>query len=249
MACNIHGNANENNLVEALNNKSFDDLNDNLKSFIKSLNPNIKNNDIISASKLAGHYKSDLKIKVKDNTYNISVKMGSNNSVHQEKIESFIDFLKNQYNISDDLANDLKFFIWGDGTLDGSAPISDRMNVSTIKKNYPELINNIKLALSKYKTDLIDRFVFTGIYNDSIDYIYHGDPNYGIWASQKEIFPYILESNSNNSLSVGMLTFQAWNRSLEGKNDHKRGQIQLKCSSLSNVLNTIMNERGNIKND
>lgn len=250
MASNKHGNTNEDILLSSLNNKQFKELNQNLKSFIYCLDSTIKETDIITVSKLAGNYKSDLKITIKNNTYNISVKMGSGNSVHQEKIEDFISFLSKTYDISEDLANKLRFFIWGDGTLDGSGSINSRLNATNLKENYPTLVSDIKNMLSIHKNDLINRFVFTGRCNDSIDYIYHGNDINGLWASKEEIFPHMLISNDNNkSLSVGILTFQAWNRSLNGNNDSKRGEIQLKCGSLAKALQKVMANRRGPLND
>ncbi|EOU1841906.1 hypothetical protein IZT14_002212 [Clostridium perfringens] len=244
MADNSHGNNNEDILVSALNQKSFNNLNKNLKKFISCIDPSINNDDIIYAEKLGGQKKSDIQLKVKNKKYNISVKMGQANSVHQEKIEDFITFLKENYNISDDLSDSLRFFIWGDGTLDGTAPLKDRMSVSTLKKKHPELIEKINLLLSNHKNELIDRFIFVGRHDDSIDYIYHGNDIKGSWASKKEIFPYLLNSTNKRAvISVGILTFQAWNRSLKGTTDEKRGEIQLKCGQLGSILDTIMNER------
>lgn len=239
MANNTHGNVNEHVLVNALNNKTILDLNKNLQDFIKSLDPSITNNTIISSKSLGGNRKSDLSITINSNTFNISLKMGSGNSVHQEKIEDFIEFLKEYYLISDSVANDLRFFIWGDGTLDGNGNLSDRMSATELKQQYPEKINNIQSELSHHKEDLLNRFIFTGRCNDSIDYIYHGTLENGLWASRDELWPYLLSESSNNSISVGILTFQAWNRSITGNSDHKRGQIQLKCGQLGNILNMI----------
>lgn len=243
MSNNTHGNINEHDLVTALNGKTFSELNTNLKSFIKSLDHSITNNTIIYSERLGGNRKADLSISINNKTFNISVKMGSGNSVHQEKIEDFINFLKREYSISNSIANDLRFFIWGDNTLDGTGNLEDRINATNMKKLYPDKINNIKRELSKHKEDLLNRFIFTGRYNDSIDYIYHGTLDNGLWASKNELWPYIINESKKDSISVGVLTFQAWNRSISGNSDNKRGQIQLKCGQLGNILKQIKMER------
>ena len=42
-------------------------------------------------------------------------------------------------------------------------------------------------------------------------------------------------------ISVGILTFQAWNRNINGgnKSEHKRGQIQLKWGGLKDDIKKI----------
>lgn len=53
---------NEKNIVNAINNKKFNELNLNLQSFIKEIFPEISSNDILIANSLGGIYKRDLEI-------------------------------------------------------------------------------------------------------------------------------------------------------------------------------------------
>src|SRR5690554_5231190 len=93
---NHHGYFNEYNLVEALNGVRIENLNNNLKEFIKFIckNFNIEYNPnqlIYSEYEMNSKLKQDLYLIIGKNTFAISLKMGKGNSVHQEKLEDFIN--------------------------------------------------------------------------------------------------------------------------------------------------------------
>lgn len=58
----ISGIDNEKNIVGAINNKQYCELNKNLQKFIKELFPEIKENDVVKVNSLGGIYKRDLEI-------------------------------------------------------------------------------------------------------------------------------------------------------------------------------------------
>ena len=87
---------NEKALREYINNNTFDSYNTNIQAFLKfvfgsKLNPNLP----FIAKKKAGQVKPDLCIRHNGIEKYISVKKGSGNSVHQEKIEVFFPFIHN----------------------------------------------------------------------------------------------------------------------------------------------------------
>ena len=140
MASNSHGNKNEKHLSDALNNKKFKDLSNlNLRTFIKEIHPTATNETLILCPHRPGSKKQDLEIIIDNFSYFVSVKTGSGNSIHQERLEPFIEMLKDKYFISDSIANSIKFFIWGDGTYDGSGLKENRLSSSELIKKYPEV--------------------------------------------------------------------------------------------------------------
>lgn len=246
MASNRSGFENEDNLMCAINGKSFCELNLNLQTFVYNIHPCIKDSDIITCEKIAGQNKCDLQIKINGQDYRISVKKGSGNSVHQEPVESFISYLKCEFKISDSLANNIRFFIWGDGTLNGTGIKENRLSANQFKKQYPKIIEEIKNFFQSKKEALVKRFLLTGVCGDEIDFIYYGNETNGLWASRDEFLEVVLDSSSNNktAIPVGKLSFQAWNRAINGtKSEHKRGVIQLKWASLEKDLQYITNNR------
>lgn len=241
------GFSNEKSIINAINNNKIGDLNSNLKAFVLYIFKNtITEKDIIQCSLKAGQNKADIAICVKEKTYNISIKSGTGNSVHQEPIEEFILFLEKNYNISNSLSNDLRFFIWGDGTYDGSGEIKNRIDAREFLVKYPDLVNRLRHFFSPHKEDLLNRFVINGSKSiESPDFIYYGKVTNGCWAKKEDILKWLLDktNESTGTIPLGRLTFQAWNRNLKGgnKSEHKRGVIQLKWGSIGEDLLYIMN--------
>lgn len=239
---NSHGFSNEEQIILAINNKLFKDLNDNLKKFIHFIYPDIKSTTLLKAIKISRTHKPDIVIIINDFRFYISIKIGSSNSVHQEHINSFCTSL----NLDSYTSNCFKFFIWGDNTLDGTGNIDSRMSVAKIKQNFPNIITEINETFKTKKFEILSRILFSGASNDRVDYIYYGDSIQGLWASKNEIIDYLSSFSEERdfNLKIGFLTCQAWNRSLNGNNDSKRGEIQFKWSSLYHDLLKISTRRG-----
>jgi hypothetical protein len=240
---------NETIIMNELEGFVFKDLNQNLQDFLQFMfNKTLESNDIIHCSKKAGQNKSDIKITSKGKSHTVSIKSGTGNSVHQEPVEGFIMFLKRSYNISNEFANDLRKFIWGDETLDGSGKVDDRISVSKFKKKYPDVVTRIKDFFHSHKDDLIKRFVIEGPKSTSApEFIYYGNKENGCWEKSENVLNWLANDNneSNGAVPVGRLTFQAWNRNIKGgnKSEHKRGVIQLKWGSIGEDLDLIVRDK------
>lgn len=265
---NAHGFNNEQLLVNSLNNKKYKDLNTHLKKFVRQIaeehsisineNSTIKSNiakkEIDPTTNKKINPKPDFYITLSETKFGISTKMGSGNSVHQEKVESFINWIKNNGNIiieNDSIYNELRLLIWGDGTLDGSAPIKrdskgfviGRYTTKEFKKLYPKEHRNIQNFLDKNTTEIIRRALFLGKTNNEVHYIYHGTPINGVWISQKEILDFNLSNKLNNStFNVGRLSFQIYNADKKGteSGSKKRGDVQFKYGQLENDIQKLM---------
>ncbi|MCL2687299.1 MAG: hypothetical protein FWE58_02040 [Methanobrevibacter sp.] len=228
---------NEDEIVSVLNGKRYKEINSNMKKFLKTIFQIApKSNDIIICNKIAGTEKTDIFIKINDETHYISIKKGSGNSVHQEPVEEFINYLKEKFNISKDIAEDIRFFIWGDNTLDGKGDLKNRLSANQLKKMFPEKIKNINNFFDLYKQELITRFLIEGSECAvDPDYIYYGTAEEGVGISMVDAVEWLIETNKNvKSITIGKLTFQAWNRNINGgtKSENKRGQIQVKWGSI-----------------
>ncbi|TCT15502.1 hypothetical protein EDC18_103207 [Natranaerovirga pectinivora] len=243
MGNNLHGNTNEKSLSASLHNKKHKDLaNLNLRTFIKEIHPTVTDDTLIQCPYNASMKKQDIQILIANKTYFISVKTGSGNSIHQEKLEPFIKILKESYSISDSLANDIRFFVWGDGTYDGSGLKENRLNASKIKKLYPNIINNIQSFFHQHKKELLTRFLVTGRFNGHIDYIYYGTPLSGVWCATQDAlnFHNDYSAKSRGGIKLGNTTFQTWNRCIEGhKKENERDTIQLKWGAIQTDISNI----------
>lgn len=224
---------NEDNIMNYLNTTPFDDLNEIHQKFILDINKGVIPKKIL-AKKYAGTNKADIGVIIDDNEYLFSIKKGSGNSVHQEPLEEFISYLKDEVENNDDFFKSLRFFIWGDGTLDGKGDKSARIDAVKFKKLYPKEVSIIQNFLDKHKDTLIDRFVISGVKsNKSADFLWYGESVDGIMISKEDMLT-IINSKTKSPISLGILTFQAWNRNIkpDGKSEHKRGVIQLKWGTL-----------------
>lgn len=242
-----NGFQNEDFIRLALDNKKLSQLNNNLKNMILAIYGNTDSNATILCHKWGGVDKADLAIEVNGVTKYISVKSGSGNSVHQERVEDFISFLCQNYGDNTDVFNAIRHFIWGDGSLDGNGNKQDRVNALTYAAKYPERIQLIKEYFRAIKPRLIERFIVLGDKSaHRPDYIYYGDSDSGIVIDSDTAIEYLCDdfNEATSTIPVGRLCFQAWNRALgeETRSEHKRGVIQLKWPTLQADLRRMAGE-------
>ena len=131
------GFAQERIIIDVVNNKQLKELNSDYQNLIKIMfRKNIQSTSTIKCYKKEGfglEKKNDLTFETNDLTINTSVKRGNQNSIHQEKLSSFLVFL-NSIRILDQKEKDLiNKFHWCDGTLDNSGLFKDRMKKSQFK--------------------------------------------------------------------------------------------------------------------
>ena len=234
---------NEKNIKEYLHGKHFYELNHNLKNnLILKLSNDINDETIINCYKIDKAYKPDLRIKINKKAYLISVKKGTGNSLHQEPIKTFTDYIKKIKGCDEEIINSIKYYIWGDNTYDGTGTIAERMNAMYLKKYYPEILTKIQDFFNLNKRTLIDRFIKYGTKRESeyAQFMYYGTVSNGIIRPIDNVAEY-LSKISKPILSVGGLTFQAWNRNINGgnKSEKKRGVIQLKWGNINKELSNV----------
>ena len=235
---------NENRIIEELHGKTIEVLTPNLKQLIQSSFE--KYDGVIVATKQAGQNKSDLKITIGNEAHTYSIKKGTGNSIHQEPIEPFLEFLSDNYGIDNKMKDNLRLFIWGDDTFNGRGKVSDRVSAPKFKKQYPQVIETIQTFFNSIKKPLIKRFLIEGVKSESsAEFVYYGMVEDGICCKSDKIVNWISSNSSNGAISVGKLTFQAWNRNIKGgdKSEKKRGVIQLKWGSIKDDIVVISNEK------
>lgn len=249
MGDNTSGFENEDELIEYLNSKRIKDLNSNMKDFIFFIFGNIDEENIIQATSGKSGQKPDMIITINNVIKRISIKKGTGNSVHQEKVDVFVEFLES-INISNETINKLLKFHWGDGTSDGTG--SQRISSSDYKQQFPEEIEMINKEFNKEKNikEFIYRFIMQGKSDDYdiVDALYYGNVNEGHWASKDEIIEYVVNNIfSLDSIHFGPLTYQIWNRCLNfnPNTENRRRVMQVKWGSLLNDLLIIERNRKN----
>ena len=240
---NNKGIANELKFAKKIDKKMVKELDKPFYELITNLFDNLKGEDYIECWKSKFKEKADIKIRINGNIKGISIKMGALNSVHQEHLNSFSNYLLN-IGVTNQIILSLRAYIFG--VLDGIT-----VNAETYKKRKYEDIKEIKKALSDFyiKTNLIIRFLFKGNENQfyDADAIIHGTPDNFVWATKSEILKYLLEYPEDNStnVNIGPLYIQSRNRNLEDNINSRYAEeyIQIKWYSIKKDLYFITKKR------
>ena len=163
----------EREIISILNKQIFKNLNSDFKiKIMKVFEGNINPEDELKCSKQEGlnlEKKSDLTLEVKNKKIYISVKIGKNNSLHEESIDSFINFLKSKKKISKDNIDLIYKFHWCDGTTDNRGSFSNRQIKSEFKKKNNNQYSTYISTLRNYKKEIFTR-VMLGTVNQP-DYL------------------------------------------------------------------------------
>ena len=189
----------ESDFVLNLNNHYYNELNLNLQKFITFVFKDFDYANKIYCKKLNNHQKADtcICICIGDNVKYISLKSGSQNSVHVEKINDFTKFLLNK-KIEQQIINDLLIYHYGDNTLTGDGKIRYSAEECKLKYKKEILKFNKYINDSKALTKIIERFLLLGTNksNKYVDAIYYGDIDIGIWCSSEELLNFCINHKS-----------------------------------------------------
>lgn len=241
---NISGYKNEEEFANYLNNKKISELNPIFQELFQKLYGDILNNNIIKSWVSYDKRKADIYVKIGNEVKGISIKKGVKNSVHMEHLDDFCNFLT-EIKIPNRLIDEVKFYHYADGTIDGTGEVRQSIN------EYKNLKNDILLKINSYfnKDEIIEkaikRFVLQGNNsNKEIDAIIYGVIDDFIWITNEEI-KYIIKFNKNiisSSLHFGSLYYQPLTRNIirNPKYEYKREYIQIKWYNISDDIIRVM---------
>lgn len=191
-----NGFQNEYDFVELYNNKYMHELNNDSQRFIKELfNDEINDNEIYIAWKNRINQKTDIFIKHNNYIKNISIKLGSNNSIHSETIQDFklyLEKLNIPYKIRDYYIN----YHYGyrrneNNKLDFSINYSSEEYKEFYQKELDEF--NRYMNKTRIIIDMIDRFIIRGRNSEyDIDAFIVGTTNDYVWILKDDIYDLIL---------------------------------------------------------
>ena len=246
---NSDGFANETEIINYINTaKYYENLNGNMKAFLSFLFRGISIDGFsIHATKPAGMVKPDVAITINKETRYVSVKKGSGNSVHQEKLDIFENYLR-YCGISETVITYLKEFHYGDGSTDGNG--GNRISANDWLSTNDRKVTEINRAFSTpdFLASFFDRVLFIGNVSPApvVDAVFHGNINNALWASRKEIITYLLnQRNTSSNIHFSKLTYQMWNRNLNYNPNtaNRRHVMQIKWASMSDDLMCIKRTR------
>lgn len=185
---------NEEAMVEAINGKRFNQLNRNLQYNRKILFDGVEDNSLFSCEKRNPRGKPDIHIICNGQEHFLSLKSGAAETVQAEDIRKFIFFLR-RYNVSVQAQKTILLFQYGDRTRTGTGKeirYSERELMTILKREIQDCNHELNS-----KQDLISDFVvfclFEGNFEDlpKADYIYHGNPDYGVLCSKVQVKKHI----------------------------------------------------------
>lgn len=239
----MNGYLNEITFINYLNNKKYEEINIPMQELLKKLYPNIKNKDKIYAYKYIRYAKADVVIVVRRKKKGISIKSGSKNSVHVEKIEKFVKYLqKYKFKEKDKLLK----YLYSDGTINNTGII--RQSAEEYKNNHSDEIKLINEELNKIKRYLIERFLIVSDikYKVKVDAFIYGYLDDFLWATKEEVIKYLYDiKNESSGVHISNLFIQNWNKNIikNFKYEYCRNYIQVKWYSIFDDIVKIMCSR------
>lgn len=243
---NIYGLKNETNIINYINKYKYINLmNDNMRSFLCAIFKFDITKYSVKAEKYISHCKPDIVITVNNISKYISVKYGDDNSIHHEHIYSFLNFLK-ENGVKDNVINNLKLFHFNDGTLNGSG--NQRKSAKSFLLNNTENIQKINKVLNEIKKTILKRIFIKGEYHHlpTVDYIYYGNVEKGMWASEEELIDFFCNTNiQSNSIHISKIYYQTFHRNLKFNLNYefRRYYCQFKWHSIKKDLSYITQKR------
>lgn len=242
----INGIDNEFEFVKYLNGKKVRDLNPMFKELIGYLFPDVNENFIIKSWRNHFSQKTDVFIRINGKMKGISIKKGSRNSVHVDRISDFVKFLF-ENGINKKIVNDYLKYHFADGTTNGKGV--KRLSVEEYKINHQNEIDLINKVLNQEKIlkNAIDRFVLKG--NNSnyyIDAIVYGKYDDFLWLKKEDIYKVIMKKKNIKSTAIcfGRLTVQPKTRCLNYNQKYEKDRfcVQIKWYSLFDDIIEFLND-------
>lgn len=246
---NRQGFENQENLISIMNNKRVSDLPLAVKKIVENMFPHVASSERVYASKIKENdVKPRVSVVVNGENKNLTIFMGTGNAVHQEKLDCFLQFCRDELKITEDEETAILTIMYGDGTLDGNSLAKNRLkNTEEIKKQYSKQVTLAQSFFDKNKKALIERFLVYGKEgkqkNIKADYIYYGTDATGRLASYLKVVNYLEEKEDSDValLSLGSLTVQPWNRNPTAKEnlESRRHSLQIKWGGMKKDLSKI----------
>lgn len=235
---------NEIEIVELLNNVKYGELDIHWKQQIKMVFPFVIDEDIIKCCKIKDKVKADIIIQIREKRVNVSIKSGNDISVHSERLDTFIDFLK-EIHISERTIKILKFYHYGDLTINGTG--TKTIPLEELKIKYKKMFYEANVEINRVNIlkKIFERFLFIG--NDNayfVEYMFYGNSLFGFFIERKKIMKYLLENFSMHLVGIhfGNLSFQPASRQI---GNPKRKYIQIKWHSFLSDFQKIIKKTNN----
>ena len=239
---------NEEQIIRAIDGKTYYQLNANLQHFLYFILPRLDRNKKISCFHAEDYTKPDICIS-QDGTFRyISVKHGTAEAVHEERLDTFIEFLK-ENGIDDYTIESYLLYHFGDGTTDGTGENRlDHFNVFVKFNDRIAKLNEKFNETREFVKNFANRVLFQGVnpLATPADIIYHGDEDFGSFISKNQIMRHIELRKWDYMTSVVhigpfILRPKARYPGREVQNDDYRRRVAVSYPKLVNDIMYIFN--------
>jgi hypothetical protein len=237
------GNKIEHVLIREVNGKRFGEINVRVQQMLLEVDSSVADGDAIFRAYKAGGSGINRKVDLifefgNERIASPSVKSGGGNSVHQENIHDFVNFLRD-LGVDEATISELYWFHWGDGTTDGSGAVSQRISSREIRARFPDTIRVVGEMFDKHQKSIVARALAGSQQNSSPSHLLYTENEQ---LSNLTIIPMseVIEFNSHpqtdSDLTVGRLQFQNYGRCLQGQDlisNKTRNDVQFKWPTLA----------------
>ena len=236
-------NDNRNQILLALDGKTFKELAPQWKLHLKRMFSGIQDEDEIHAviPKHAG--KVSLLISTCGKTVALGIKTGRSTVIHRERVSVFVDFLL-RHGVEKSACATYLFYHFGDGTIKGNG--EKRMTVAELRHGYGEHFDAATKKLqNKDLIEAILRRAFAdgnGPNQSGIDYFYYGTVSFGYLASVDEALAFLRKKVEKTSpFSIGPFSVQPCDRNLErdAHAERERYIVLFKWAALKEDMKSI----------
>lgn len=209
----INGGTRKKEFVELLNNQVFDDLTSHLKNFIKTMFPDVKDNDVILCKKFHGRNINFL-ITINDITKTVSVKTGNTSVVYKDYVYKF---MVNLLIINASPSTSYSIIKYHRGYAQGS---TFKSLGSLLKEDFQKEIEIVRNEFNNPEllARFIDHFLIEDKAGKKVDYFYYGNVQYGLFSSAEEIKERMINHKDNyphDFMRIGPFSFLPVDRNIK----------------------------------
>jgi len=207
-----NGFKNEKQIVTALDGKKAKQLPNNLKHMIEEMFGFFVAKEKVKAGLIEHFQKADIYIDYNGIRTNVSIKYGRSEGVGEESIKTFIQYLR-KWGLSIRGQQTVLLYQFGDGTMDGTG--KERLDYARLRVLLQERIKDLNKEINDNKElvkDFVDRCLFKGTEYNKVeaDCIYHGDVEYGVTCTRKQIMKHVERRTWDfmENLHIGPIQFR-----------------------------------------
>ena len=236
-------NDNRNQILLALDGKTFKELAPQWKLHLKKMFAGIQDEEEIHCLVPKHSGKVSLFISACGKRVALGIKSGRSTVIHRERVSEFVNFLLRN-DVEKSVCATYLFYHFGDGTIKGNG--EKRMTVAQLRHDYGE---HFETATKKLQSKNLIEAVLQRAFVDGnkaneagIDYFYHGTVSFGYLVTIEEALAFLRKKTEKVSpFYIGPFSIQPCDRNLEREHSTERERyvVLLKWAALKEDMKSI----------